>query len=264
MAITTEAGLQAAILNARKVRFLKTFTQSNSGIWHTSFRIAGQPGSGGAAPASTGVTLSRTSAGALPIQPGSGTSYLAEVDAASTAAGTVALADRLVEFGGLVANVTTAQSVSALALPARASSATDVELWLEVYTAVGATPSPVVTASYTNQAGTAGRTATLVGGLGASAPAPRTYQFALQAGDTGVQSVQSLTLGTSTATAGNIGLTLRRTLLTAFVPSIGTPSNQTWAETDLQVIPDDACLEVLYLNGSGNGTIVGSIRIAQG
>jgi hypothetical protein len=271
VAITTEAGLLTAIQTARKVRFLKTTPAVSTSIWLSTFRVAGQPAPATATPTTTGNTLTRTSLGALPIQEPSGTSYLAEFEAASASTANnanptcVALADRLVEFGGLSSIVTTAQAVSALALPTRASSATDVELWLEVYVIGGATASPVATASYTNQSGTASRTATIIGGIPASGvnTIHRSFQFSLQAGDTGVQSVQSLTLGTSSGTAGNIGLVLRRTLLTGYIPVTGYSAAQTWAETDLQQVADNACLEVLHRSGSMN-VLSGSIRLAQG
>mgnify|MGYP000851113750 CR=1 FL=1 len=266
MAIGNRDDLIAAIAAGQTVQFYKAAVTSAAGFYTAHFRNAGMPGSAGAAPASTGRELTRTTVGAIPIPAPSGLSYITSFEGASSAAGTLLLADRLVEFGGLVANVTTPQAVSALALPARATGATDVELWLEVYTAGGATASAVVTASYTNQDGTPGRTATLVGGLPANGvPINRTYQLSLQAGDTGVESVQSLTLGTSTGTAGNIGLVLRRTLLTGPFVAVGVGFVQGWAETDLQDVGDNACLELLTLaTGTSTGNIIGNFGIAQG
>lgn len=266
MAITTRDGLVSAIAAGRTVQFNKASMTSSTGFVYTHFRNAGMPGAAGTAPTTTGVALSRTSTGAIPIPAPSATSYISSYEGVAANPGTLMLADRLIEFGGLSAAVTTAQTVSALALPSRATSATDVELWLEVYTVGGATASATVTASYTNQAGTSGRTATLVGGLPASGTqVNRTYQMSLQSGDTGVQSVQSLTLGTSTGTAGNIGLVLRRTLLTGAMPSANVGFAQGWAETDLQVCPDDACLELLNLTTNNNtGIVLGNFGIAQG
>lgn len=266
MAITTRDQLIAAVAAGRTVQFQKGSMTSVAGYWMTHFRNAGLPGAAGAAPASTGAQLSRTSTGAMPIPAPSAVSYFSSFEGAGGQAQTLALADRLVEFGGLSGTVTTAQAVSALALPSRATGATDVELWLEIFTVAGNTASAVVTASYTNQSGTAGRTATLIGGLPASGtPAARTYQFALQSGDTGVQSVQSLTIGTSTTVAGNIGLVLRRTLLTGPIALANIGFFQGWAETDLQIIPDDACLELMSLPAfTSTGAILGNFGVAQG
>lgn len=266
MALTTRDGLIAASAAGPSVAFQKSSLTGGVGFFSSHFRNSGMPSSGAAAPATTGAALSRTTQGAMPIPAPSNTSYISSFEASSSLPGVLYLADRLVEFGGLSTIVTTAQTVSALALPTRATSATDVELWLEVYTAGGATASASVTASYTNQAGTSGKTATLVGGVPASGwVASRTYPMALAAGDTGVQSVQSLTIGTSSGTAGNVGLTLRRTLLTGCIPANNTSFVQGYGETDLQKCPDDACLELLSLCASGStGLILGNFGISQG
>jgi hypothetical protein len=268
MAITTQDGLIAAIAAGRTVQFQKgTGVAGVSGFFSSRFRDAGMPGAATAPATAAGQTLDRTSVGAMPIPAPSGVTYISSYEGVNgTQPGTLILSDRLVETGALVGNITTAQTVGSVALPTRATGATDVELWLEIYTALGATASAVVTASYTNQAGTSGRTATLVGGIPAGGGlANRTYQLALQAGDTGVMSVQSVTLGTSTGTAGAFGVVLRRTLLTGMCPSAGMGFVQGYAETDLQICPDNACLELLWLHtGASTGTLLGNFGLAQG
>lgn len=266
MTLTTRNGLIAAMAAGVNTRFNKTnYASVNVGGFWTHFRNSGMPTGPASFPASTGVQCDRTSPGALPIPAPSGVSYITSFEATSSQPQTLLLADRLVEFGGLVANVTTPQTVSALALPARATGALDVELWIEMYVAGGGSTSLSVTASYTNQSGTAGRTATVIGGIqGNSWQIARGYQFALQAGDTGVQSVQSVTLGTSSGTAGNLGLVLRRTLLGAPILLGGTGVTMGWAETGLRICPDDACLELISLiGGSGSGSILGTLGISQ-
>lgn len=267
MAISTRDGLIAAVAaGGSRISFNKATINSAAGFWYTLFRSPGTPGTAGAAPATTGVALSSATVGAIAIPSPSNTSYITSFQGVSSIAGMVALSDRLVEFGGLSGTVTTAQSVSALALPARATGATDVELWLETYTAMGSTASPTVTASYTNSSGTSGHTATLIGGIPtAGGVVNRSYPFTLQAGDTGVQSVQSLTSTASTTTAGNIGLVLRRTLLMAPVLAANVGFALGWAETDLQILPDAACVEILCLaSTSTTGTIMGAFGVSQG
>ncbi len=264
MAITTQDQLIAAMAAGRNVQFLKTSTTTTAGAFTSLFRTAGMPGAATAPTAVAGVALDRLSVGALPIPAASATSYGTSYEATLGGTGTVLLADRLVETGGLSGTVTTAQAVGSVALPARATGATDVELWLEVYTALGGTASPTVTASYTNSAGTTGRTATLVGGLPASAAANRSFQMALQAGDTGVRSVESVTSTTSTGVAGNFGVVLRRTLLSGSAPA-NQAFVQGYAETDLQIIPDNACLELIVLTGNTSSSVIqGALGIAQG
>jgi hypothetical protein len=265
VAITTQAQLDTAIGRATRIGFNKGSVPSGLGLYVTTFRAAWQPAAATAPATASGQTLSRLSVGALPIPAPSGTTYLAAYEGVSSTAGAWLLSDRLVETGALSSIVTTAQTVGSVALPARATGADDVELWLEVYTALGATPSPTVTASYTNHLGVSGRTATLVGGLGVSAPANRMYQMSLQSGDTSVASVQSVTTTTSSGTAGAFGVVLRRSFNfgNVYVPNIGW--SQGYAETDLQIIPDDACLELYVLsNSAGSGQLLGSIALVQG
>lgn len=265
MAITTRDGLIAAVANGRTIQFQKASIGSLAASYWTLFRTAGMPGTGPTAAGTSGVQMSSSTQGALPILAPSAVSYCDTFECVNTAAGNILIADRLVEYGGFSAIVTTAQTVGTLALPSRATGATDVELWLEIFVATGATASGSVTASYTNSSGVSGRTATVIGGLPASAAASRMFPFALQAGDTGVQSVQTLTIGTSTATAGNVGLVLRRTLLTGTVPQANLGFQQGWAETSLQIIPDNACLEIFTLAfGTATGNMQGAISIAQG
>lgn len=268
MALATRDQLVAALAAATDTPFYKASITSVAGFFYSLFRsAAGMPAaSTTAVPTTAGRTLDRTGPGAIPIpSAGSNVLYSAAVDLVGTVAGTVILADRLVEFGGLVGNSTSAQAVSAQSLPARAGTGVGCELWLDIYTALGSTASATVTASYTNSAGTAGRTATLIGGIPASIPANRCVRFGLQAGDVGVQSVQSVTLGTSTATAGNFGLTIRKPIAMYPLPAANIGQKWGYAETALSVIPTDACLELLVLaTTTSTGAIQGILAIAQG
>ena len=85
-----------------------------------------------------------------------------------------------------------------------------------------------LTVSYTNSGGTAGRTATLSAIVGSQVPATPVIGtivwFNLQAGDKGVQSIQSITLGTSMLT-GSISLMITRDILTVgtTIPNVSVP-----------------------------------------
>jgi hypothetical protein len=91
---------------------------------------------------------------------------------------------------------------------------------LTIYSAIGGTAT-TVTVSYTNQAGVLGRTTAIqaIGGSGNST-AGRLIFLPLQAGDTGVRSVESVTLAATTGTAGNIGVTLFKILGAVCVDNI--------------------------------------------
>lgn len=266
MAITTRDGLIAALAASSSISFTKASSSSTVGFTTSLFRIAGSPALAAAPTTAAGGALDRTSPGAMSIPAPSGTSYITTFSGVSTSAGCLLMADRLVETGALSGVVTTAQTVGSVALPTRATGALDVELWLEVYTAMGSTACPTVTASYTNQSGTAGQTATLVGGIPITGTlVNRSYRMALQSGDTGVQSVQSVTLGTSTSTAGAFGVVLRRSLLFGMMPVSGVGFTQGYAETGMEKLPDDACVELLMLTSTTiTGVIVGSFGVSQG
>lgn len=266
MAISTQDQLVAAVAAGQSLEFFKTSATASAGFHSAAFRAPGQPTGSAAIPTTVGNTLSRISPGAMPLPAPSATTYLSSFSASCTSAGPVILYDRIAEFGGLSGIVTTTQAVSALALPARATGATNVELWIESYAAGGATAVPTVTAAYTNQSGTAGRTATLQTGFPANgAPQGRTYRMTLQAGDTGVQSVQSLTLSVSSGTAGNLGFVLRRRIQQGTIVAANSGFERSWAETDLAQIPNDACLEFIQLaSNTFSGNLYGAIGIAQG
>jgi len=186
--------------------------------------LAGSPGAGAFDTTLNGVVLSSTSAlvnGQIPhYDPVSGNAHLARFTGAATQAGMLLLLDRLWHNGGYTITSTAAQNSTTPTWPSRCpTSGTDdtpattghsVLLAVEVSAATGA-GTPTITISYTNQAGTAGRTATNIIATVATSAIGATYFIGLQAGDTGVRSVQSLTLS-ATWTSGTINLVAYRIL----------------------------------------------------
>lgn len=197
--------------------------------------LGGSPGAGNFDTTLNGVTLSSSSSlvnGQIPhYDPASGNSYLARLTGQATQAGQLLLLDRIWHNGGYTITSTSAQNSTTPTWPSRCpTSGTDdtpattgqgVLLAVEVSAATGA-GTPTITISYTNQAGTASRTATNVQATVASSAIGATYFIGLQAGDTGVRSVQSLTLS-ATWTSGTINLVAYRLLaaldLQALVPN---------------------------------------------
>lgn len=221
------ATLDAAIAGMMQPQpFCKVATPTLvAGRPHSLWYLAGQPGAGSAvANTAGGVALSSSSAlvaGQLPhYDPGSGNAYLAKFQAAATIAGCLLLCDRLLQTtatsGGAAISVTTttAQTLNTNALPARdrnGSTNGDGVYWgLEISSATGAgTATPSI--SYTNQSNTAGQSASLVDTYVASSALGAFYRFGLQSGDTGIRSVQTLTLGVS-MTSGAVSLVAYRVL----------------------------------------------------
>jgi hypothetical protein len=122
-----------------------------------------------------------------------------------------------------VVTTITAQTINSVAWPARdkngATSGDGVYIGLEVSTATGAGAS-VISISYTNSAGTAGRTGTAVPLYAATSIAGSFYVFALQAGDVGVRSVQTYT-STVSMTSGVVHLVAFRILAQVELPAAG-------------------------------------------
>jgi hypothetical protein len=198
--------------------------------------LAGSPGAGGFDTTLNGVTLSSTSAlvnGQIPhFNPATGNAYLARLSATATQAGTLLLLDRIWHNGGYTITSTGAQNSTTPTWPSRCpTSGTDdtpattglgVLLALEISAATGA-GTPTITISYTNQAGTAGRSATNIAATVASSAIGATYFIGLQAGDTGVRSVQSLTLS-ATWTSGTMNLVAYRVLAALELPGANIPN----------------------------------------
>lgn len=174
------------------------------------------------------------------------------------------LYDRVMHMSGLSGTVTTAQAVNTPALPARApANGIGVRAFLEWYANTGAT---VVTAtvSYTNQAGTAGRTSVV--SLVATQRAATLIPIPYATDDTGVQSVQSVTLSATTGTAGNFGVTLAVPILAHGAGGFcAHPTPLGPLDVTLPIIPDSACLwYVVRATTTSTGVQNGMFTLVQG
>lgn len=204
--------------------------------------------------------------GAMPFtNPPSGSSYLGRLALLNTSAVavpvTLAIYDRLWQQSGIAVTTTTAQTVNSIALDRPDANGEDAELWLDVYAATGAgAATPIV--SYTNPAGTSGQTATCIG-YAASSAIRSAYPFQLASGDTGVKSIQSITLGVS-MTSGTIGLVLRRKVAQVTLPFNELRTLDALA-LGLPRVYDNAALELLIQCSSATtATFFGSLHLVQG
>jgi hypothetical protein len=215
MAITTLDGVLAGMQPTS--HFLKVgVAMEGAGIMHSHAYSTGSPGAiATPAPGIAGAALT-TLSGSLPwTNPVSGNSYLARLTANANAAGTLILVDRLWHNSGITVTTTTAQTVNSATFPARDRNGTtngdDILIGIEVSNATGNGANITnTTMSYTNSAGTAGKTATMAS-FPQTANAGTFVPFQLAAGDVGVRSIQSLTLGTSYS-SGTIHLVAYRVL----------------------------------------------------
>jgi hypothetical protein len=186
----------------------------------THWLVDGQGPSLGVAP-TTAAVPTRATAGALGQQNSAGVLRYATLYAScggvvgqttDTGNGTYVLADRLSHQGGLSGIVTTAQTTNLpTAALTRYTTGAGVMAALEIYTAVGNTAT-TVTASYTNQAGTAGQISTARGFGARNGGQNQFLALPLASGDSGVRAVASVTVLATTGTAGNFGVTLFKPL----------------------------------------------------
>lgn len=186
------------------------------GYLYSTWLYDGYPG-GGAVPTSTPGIPTNATAGAIPVtDPGGGRQkWLTQAQLMETGGtgsfGMAFLYDRLLHQGALSGTVTTAQTVGGTIT--RNTGGVGNAIFIEIYTAVGTT-ARTITASYTNSAGTSGRTttATVFGGTVGTAgnDANLMIPIPLQAGDVGVRSVESVTISASTGTAGSFGVTIAK------------------------------------------------------
>ena len=179
--------------------------------WFTTFDLAGNPGAGTLAGTSTaaGVVPTDATAGCPMIDAfgASATGYLMQVDFGSSVACRMKLFDMVFKAGAYAFNANqalAAQPSYAARMPG--GSYGDTMIYIEAVTAF--TGNPTFTITYTNQAGTAGRTATLAAGLAPTVG--RMMIIPLQAGDTGVQKIDNVTC--TVATVGTFNVLVLRPL----------------------------------------------------
>ena len=202
---------------------------------------------------STAVVPTRTTTGAVhfPTPQGSNNSFLMGMGFNLSATQGILLMDVLSWQGGLSGTVTGAQTTNLpTAALTRYTTGEGVLLGLACWTATGST-AVNVTASYTNQAGTSGKTTSSVnfwgGGWGIVTGAPTATQIQflpLATGDYGVRAVASVTLSASTLTAGNFGVILVKPLAMLSIPTSSTTAEIEYIvqTTMMPEIQDDAFL----------------------
>ena len=124
------------------------------------------------------------------------------------------LIDLLNISGGLAANTTATQTTNLpTAALTRYTNGEGVMAALIIHQQIGSTSS-TFTVSYTNQSGTSGRTSVSApfGGTAGNRESNSLLPIALQGNDTGIRSVESVTLSVSQPTANNFGVCLFKPL----------------------------------------------------
>jgi hypothetical protein len=191
---------------------VKTATRTTVATgWFSLLDLAGSPGAGVLAGTSTaaGVVPTDATAGFPTIDAfgGGAVGHLCQVDFGSNVACRLKLSDMLFKSGAYAFNANTTLTVQPSymgRLPG--GNYDDTQIWIEAVTAF--TGNLTVNITYTNQAGTVGKVATLATGLALTVG--RRMQVPLAAGDTGVQVITNVT--GSVATAGTFNVLVLRPL----------------------------------------------------
>jgi hypothetical protein len=228
---------------------------------------AGMPGAGVApSPGVAGAALT-SYAGQVPFtNPQSGETRLVQAGFCANVAGTVLICDRLWHNSGLSATLTTSQTVNSVALPARDKTASingdGVQIGLEVSTVMGA-GTPTVTLGYTNSAAASGRSS-VSAALPSAMAAGSFIPLPLAAGDTGVKSIEALTLSAS-MTSGAFHLVAYKVLGMIPLPVAGVAAMLNAIQLGFPRLADNTVPFLLWLPATATAPVLlGSFGISQG
>jgi hypothetical protein len=259
MAITTLDGYIAAA--KQNAVFVKTAARTSiAATWFSIFDLAGNPGAGTLNVGNTANGLVPTDATAgFPVINafGGGTGYLSVVDFGNTIACRMLLYDRLFHAGAYAfnANTTLATQPSYSSRVPSGTDFTNTQIWIECVTAFTGNMSVAVT--YTNQAGTAARTTGTVA-TGTAPTLGRMIQLPLQAGDSGVQKIESV-VGT-VATVGTFNVLVIRPLWSGRVRLANDGDVHALDKTGMPIVWTDSALQVA-VNADSTSTGIPELNI---
>lgn len=278
MSISTRDQLIDALCNnsSRFVIDKASIASQAAGTFVSLWRATGQPGQG-AIPAAAAVCYNTlTGAMGFAQQVAPATSYGAWANAVcSNSAMTLEIHDRLMHMGGLNGTLTTAQTVN-LDVNANLASGnidkrkgdsnfSDIQWWLEWYTATGST-AVTATVSVTYNDGTSG---TLSASLAATRPAsfllPLNGLIPAAAAGKYIRDVDSVQLSATTGAAGSFGVTATRPRMTMPLPLANKMEVFDWAALGLPEVANSSCLfPVVLTSTTSTGTVRGGGKLAHG
>jgi hypothetical protein len=236
-------------------------TRSTVGTgWFSMFDMAGNPGAGTLAGTSTtsGVVPTPATVAGYPLINafgGAATGYLTGIDYGNTAASRMAVWDEVFKAGAYAFTAGTTALTAQPSYSTRMPNGTDftnTQIWVQISTAFVTGTAWQVQVTYTNQSGITGRTSVILPAQAAAGlTLGREYQLGLQAGDTGVQKIESVivTNGGTTMTAGAFNILVVRPLWMGRVRAsndgdvhdyikLGLPQVFATSALALQVCPD--------------------------
>lgn len=278
MAITTRDKLIDGLGNnsSRIVLDKASIASQTANSYVSLWRATGQPGQG--AIPSTAAACNNTTVGCVGFtqQTLPATSYGAYLEiATSNAAMTIEMHDRLMHMGGLSGTVATAQTVNIdfngitadnMVERIGDTNYSDIQWWLEWYTATGST-AVTATVAVTYNDGTTGN----LTGASLIATRPASHMIALNglipaaASGKYIRAVNSVTLSATSGTAGSFGVTATRSRMTLGCPFANFKFTADWAALGLPEIFNSSCLFPIVLTSTtSSGTVRGGGKIAHG
>ena len=252
----------------QRLQLTKTATRTSVALIPFSvFDLAGQPGAGTLAGASTsaGVVPIDTTSGFPLVDFSTGVGYLSKVEYTSSVISRLYLYDMLFKAGAYsyVAGTTGLNTQPAISsrcpdYPGSGSVfGNGNQIWIEVSTAFATGTAWQVQVTYTNSAGTTGRTSIISAAQAAAAlTAGKMFQIALQAGDSGVQRIESVivTNGGTAMTAGNFNVLILRPLWSNRVTVANGGGIDTMLQTGAPVVyTDSAFMLVVQPDSTSTG-----------
>jgi hypothetical protein len=269
MAVTNMDSLVQALVAGEDRYFTKgAFSPNAVGQMTSLWNIAGTPAAAGLPPAapSGGVPTSAT-AGAFPytnpVAPAD--AYLGYFNGAPAVAGQLIIYDRLWHVSGLSATATTNTALTPTALT-RYTDGAGVQLWAELYGALGVATAATINLQVTDQGGTTAQAATIAKSATAGANGTMFGPALLASGDYGVRAVTGYSWSASqTSIANGWGLTLLKVLASIPMPAANVGVTYNPFSTSLREIADNACLGLMWLpTATTSNQVTGEFKIAKG
>lgn len=201
---------------------------------------------------------------------GGATGYLTRVAYASSVACRLELWDKLYAVAVSTAQLGTLQTLTLSSQPSfsgRVPGGTDfsnARIFVEITTQMSATAT-TINVTYTNESGTTGRTTAATSGSLSGFIVGRWVELPLQAGDDGVQKIESIVIGGATNAAGALNVIVARRLWSNRVIAANFSGLDSLDRTGMpQVWADSAIVATVVADSTSSGIVDLELEISNG
>ena len=273
MAITTGDGYVAS--SKQVIPYVKTAAVTTVATTRYTIRgAAGNPGAGlvvgTSSPGGALVTASISGFPSINTFGGGATGYLTRVNYANSVVGRLEVWDVIYAYGVTTAQLGSLQTLTLSGQPSITARCPDgagngTRLFVEIQTTMSATAT-TIGVTYTNSAAATGRTATTTASLSGFV-AGRWVDMPLQAGDSGVQKIETIVIGGATNAAGQLNVIIARPLWTNSVRVANAAGSGTDGldKTGMPIVYATSALTVCTVaDSTSSGTPDMNIEIANG